>query len=200
MAYSIRDMAAALGVSKSQISRDKLDGMPMETPEAARAWRVEHRDLSRSVDGLLAGEREPKTPPAADSGLATAAGSAGRADPASPKSEEPDDDPAGDSAQYRQARADRERTNAERARIELEQLRGRLIDVGEARRLAFTSFRLLRDAVLNVPARVAAQAAAETDVLRVEQLIETELAAALARFDPARLLNETEDEDDDETD
>ena len=199
MGYSIRDMAAALGVSKSQASRDKLDGMPMETVQGARAWRDAHRDLSRGVEGRL-DAASSNNHPAADGGLATAAGAADRAAPASSDNETAEPAEPGDSAQYRQARASREQTNAERARIELDQLRGKLIDVDDARRLAFTAFRSLRDAVLNVPARVAAQAAAETDVLRVEQLLDAELVAALARFDPTRLLKDAaDDEGDDES-
>lgn len=180
MTLSVREMAAALGVSKSQVARDKGDGMPMASADAARQWRAEHRDLSRSVDGRL------DAPAAAEPGMAAAA-------PAAAAATE-----AGDSAEYRLARAERERTSADRARLELDQLRGRLIDVEEASRLAFTSFRAIRDALLNVPARVASQAAVETDPLKVEQLIEAELTAVLSRFDAEKLLADTDDEDEDD--
>lgn len=177
MTLSVRSMAVALGVSKSQVARDKQDGMPMHDADAARAWRLQHRDLARSVDGLL-GVEQP----------------AGAAAPAPAAEPEADD---GESGEYRQARATRERVNAERAQLELDQMRGRLIDVDEAARLAFTSFRAIRDAALNVPARIAAQAAAESDPLRVEQLVEAEISAALARFDPSKLLRDEDDEEED---
>jgi len=66
-----------------------------------------------------------------------------------------------------------------RERIELEQLRGSLISLEEAKRLAYTAFRSLRDAVLNVPARIKDQCAAETDSFEIEQIIDAELSAAL---------------------
>lgn len=188
-------MAAALGVSKSQIARDAQAGMPMDDPAAARAWREQQHDMSRTVEGRIdrtaptqqsQQPQQPQKPDAVDDQAADDTDTTD--DPAAPAD--------ADTAAYRTARADRERTNADRARIELDQLRGRLIDVDEARRLAFTAFRSLRDAVLNVPARVAAQAAAESDVLRVEHLIEGEIAAALARFEPTQLLTDTEETDD----
>lgn len=175
MALSMRAMAAELGVSKSQVARDAQAGMPMTDAAAARAWRLAQHDMSRTVDGRI--DRE--TPAA----------------PEQPKADA-DEPTAGDTSEYRQARATRERVNAERAQIELDQLRGRLIDLADAKRLAFTAFRSIRDAVMNVPARVAAQCAVETDAMRIEQLIEADLTAALTRFDPEKLLSESNDDDD----
>jgi hypothetical protein len=122
-----------------------------------------------------------------------------------PPQDADDDDPIvdtgtsgnADTEAYRKARAERERIRVEREQLELDQLRGQLIDLEEAKRLAFTAFRALRDAVLNVPARIKDQVAVESDAFRVEQLIETELAAALDKFDTARVLR---DDDDDEAD
>lgn len=105
---------------------------------------------------------------------------------------------ADDNAAYRQARGEREQLRLQRDRYELEQLRGSLISVDEAKRLAFTAFRSLRDAVLNVPARVKDQCAAETDALRIEQLLDAELSAALGGFNADQVLSEIDDEDDDD--
>ena len=190
---SVRGMAEALGVSKSQVDRDKQAGMPMHSAAAARAWREAQHDMSRTVEGRIDRPGTPDAPRPAVGGLASAAGAGGSVD--SPASTEPDEPAPGDTAEYRKARAERERTSADRAQLELDQLRGKLIDVDEAKRLAFTSFRSVRDAVLNVPARVAAQCAAETDALRVEQLIEDELSLALLRFAPDKLLADTEADD-----
>lgn len=107
--------------------------------------------------------------------------------------EEPID---GHSAAYREHRADRERLRKEREQLELDQLRGRLIGLDDAKRLAFTAFRSLRDAVLNVPARVKDQCAAEADALRIEQLLDAELTQALQAFDVAKALQVEADDDD----
>lgn len=190
-------MAAVLGVSKSQVARDAAAGMPMHDVDAARAWRLANHDISRTVEGridrpgpLRPGSTAP--PPLAQPGIVEA-----------PPSAEVDKPPAaippGDenTAAYREHRAAFEKTRSERAQLELDQLRGRLIELEEAKRLAFTAFRTLRDAVLNVPARIKDQCAAETDAFLVEQLIETELTLALETFEPAKLMQES---DDDETD
>lgn len=194
MAYSIRQLADILGVSKSQVARDKAAGMPMHDADAARAWRLAQHDVSRTVGGRIdrPGVLKDSTA-AAVGGLASATG-AGEAD-ASPASSEVDEPQDGDTAQFRTARAAREKTNAERAALELEQLRGRLIDLADAQRLAFTAFRSLRDAVLNVPARVKDQCAAMTDALAIEQLLEAELGTALGGFNPDRVLTEIDDDD-----
>lgn len=181
MGMSIRDMARALGVGKSQAQRDKADGMPMDSAQAAQAWRAAHRDVSRTVEGRI--DR-----PAAAANLA-----APPPPPAAPDEDEPKPD---DTVDYRKARTEREQIRRDRERMELDQARGLLIDSREAARLAFTSFRALRDSVLNVPARVAQQLAVETDPMRIEQILAAELAAPLNAVNEARLLTESDADDD----
>lgn len=108
-----------------------------------------------------------------------------------------DDEPADDSTAIgRRARAEREEIRRDRERIELDKLKGTVIDLDEARLLAFTAFRSLRDGLLNVPARIKDQCAAETDPLLVEQLIDSALTAELSRFDLSRVAQDQEDDDD----
>lgn len=95
---------------------------------------------------------------------------------------------------YRIERAKRERIRREREEAELAAYRGSLIDVAEAQRLAFTTFRTLRDAILNVPVRVKDLLAAETDPTRVESMLEHELAAALTQVDVDAILREQPDD------
>lgn len=177
-------MAKALGIGKSQCARDRQDGMPMHSVDAARAWRVAHRDVSRSADGRPGGQASPP-PPAGEDDAAAAAG-----------------DPLG--ADYRQARTERERIAAKRAQIELDQLRGQLIGLADARRVAFTAFRALRDAILQIPARVKDQLAASTDAMVCEALLDAELSAALGASAAAALptgdFRDEPDEGDDEPD
>lgn len=197
MTLSIRDLAAALGVSKSQAGRDVQAGMPTDDVERARAWRAANRDVSRTADGRI---DRPDAPPAAVGGMAPAAG-AGAASPAAPASSEEADAEIlpGDTAEYRKARTEREQIRRDRERMELDRDRGRLIDAADAARLAFTNFRALRDQAFNLPPRLAPQLAALTDPLQIEQLLEAELAAVFGGFDEQRLLAEqTDDEEDDD--
>lgn len=180
-------MAAALGdVTKSQVDRLYKQGMPRHSVEAARAWRLQNLELSRTADSRI--DRPVVQTPV---GLTDP--------PAGDAAEDAPDELVGEvdehAVAYREHRANRERLRAEKDQLELDQLRGRLIDLDEAKRLAFTAFRSLRDAVLNVPARIKDQCAAETDAFKVEQLIEAELTAALDAFDPAKVLREPDDDD-----
>lgn len=63
--------------------------------------------------------------------------------------------------------------------LENELRRGTLIDAIQAKRESFELARTVRDAILNVPDRVAAELAAETDPVRVFARLEAELRAAL---------------------
>ena len=197
MGLSIRDMAQALGVSKSQVSRDKLSGMPMTSPEAARAWRLAQHDMSRTVEGRIDRPGAPDTSAAAVGSVAPAAGAGGVQAP--PAGEGLDDDPPRptDTEEYRRWRAERERIRMEREQHEFDRDRGNSIALAEAQRLAFTAFRALRDGAMSIPARVKDLCAAKTDAAEIEQLLEAELAAVF-EVDPAALLRDTADEDDDD--
>jgi len=94
---------------------------------------------------------------------------------------------------YRESRATREHYTALKQRLEYEQLVGQLISVDEANRIAFTSFRALRDSVMNVATRIKDLLAAETDPHACEQLVENEISAALAGIDVSKLLSDQEE-------
>jgi len=105
----------------------------------------------------------------------------------------PDDNQA-----YREARAQREQLKLKRETLELQEFEGSLINVDEARRMAFTAFRNLRDQILNVPARVKDQCAASDDALHIEQMIEGELSAVLAEFDVSKVTQDADEQDDED--
>jgi hypothetical protein len=205
---SVRTLAAALGVSKSQVHRDALVGMPVHSVDAARAWRARVHDISRTVDGRIdrpgPGVRQEAQSLASGRPDAPSLAGARPDEPAAMPGavtvpqEPPEDAPQpGDTAEYRKARAERERTRAEREALELEQLRGKLIAIDEVSRIAFTAFRGLRDAIENVPARIKDQVAAEADPFHVERIMATELTSVLQSFDVAAAVSEPDDEDDD---
>ncbi len=204
MAYSVRAMAAALGVSKSQVDRDAKNGMPMDSPDAAQAWRRAHHDLSRTVHGRIDRPQAPGAP--ASAAAAPPVSAAAPPQPTRGTSDDPEgaDEPAdqaddADTAAFRKARAQREQIRCAREQLEFDELLGKLIPLADAQRIAFTSFRGLRDAVLNVPARLKDQLAATTDPMAVERLMEDELSAAFARYSEAAMVVEAADEDADET-
>ena len=119
--YSIRQMAAALGVSKSQVARDAKAGMPMQDLEAARAWRLANQDLTRTAEGRI--DR-----PAAVAGR-TLLPPGPTTDPDADSDEDPLPATATDkdTAAYRAERALREAIRRQREQLELEQLRNELV-------------------------------------------------------------------------
>lgn len=65
--------------------------------------------------------------------------------------------------------------SAEQKRLKAEQIAGKLVEVDGVEREAFNQARLLRDALLNIPDRVSASLAAETDPIVVHQMLTTEI-------------------------
>jgi hypothetical protein len=102
------------------------------------------------------------------------------------------------SSDYQRHRAKREEIRATREQIELDMLTGATLDLVSAQRIAFTAFRTLRDAVMNVPARTKDLLAAETDPTRIEAMLDKELAAALQAIDLKSIMKD-QNQDQEET-
>jgi hypothetical protein len=88
---------------------------------------------------------------------------------------------------YANARAAREVYEAKLKKLEWEEKLGTLLNRKAVEVAAFNRFRVLRDAILNVPTRLAAQIAAETDPATVHDLLETELRMVLEEFSGSKL-------------
>lgn len=151
-------MAGLLGVSKSQVSRDSKAGMPMSSADEARAWRLVNLDPSRTVAGRI--DRPVQTPERTHALAAQALLAPGPVSNTVPAAGE-DGDPAPeevdeDAKAYRQDRARNERIKADRAEIELQQMRRSLVPVAEVEQLEFTAGRLVRDRMEMLPPRASA--------------------------------------------
>jgi hypothetical protein len=88
-------------------------------------------------------------------------------------------DPFSNKAVYAKARAHRETYTAKLAKLEFEERSGRLIDRSEVERVWFESGQLIRDGILNVPARLGSLLASISDPHQVHQLLDAELRKAL---------------------
>ena len=91
---------------------------------------------------------------------------------------------ATDIAVYAQARAEREHYQAQMAKLSYERKLGNLIEREGVERAAKVFWSYLRDSILAIPARLAADLAAETDVARVRDLLDTELRDTFDRAAP----------------
>ncbi len=149
-------VARALGLSPAAISKLKKQGMPVHSAEAAQAWREARQSIAaRKPLPTLA---TPTPTPVAPS---------------------PQDHPGED---YDAARTRREIAEANLAELKEAEQQGKVIQVEAvraawARRLAGT-----RDALLQIPIRVAPVVAAESSIEQVSILLEAELRQALAEL------------------
>ena len=109
-------------------------------------------------------------------------------------------DPESEAAKksYHQSRSLREKINAENAQLDLDQRKGKLIDLEEAKALGYTTLRTLRDALRNTGPRIAAQVAALADPFECELLINAEIDAVLSSMTVEKILAEQYDGDDQE--
>lgn len=90
--------------------------------------------------------------------------------------------PAAGSLEYSRARAVRENYNARLAKLEFEMRTGKLVSRDEVQVSAFNKFRQFRDQMLNIPDRVSAMLAAETESAKVHRMLGTEIRKALNDF------------------
>lgn len=97
---------------------------------------------------------------------------------------------------YHESRATREKINAEQAQLDLDERKGKLIDVDDVKLLAFTALRSLRDALRNTGPRISAQLAAETDPFACEMLVNGEIDSALASITVEKILADQNDDED----
>ena len=164
-------MAAALGdVTKSQVHRLYEQGMPRHSADAARAWRLQNLELSRTADSRI-DRPQASAPPTS---------------PPAPPAEEPDDTPDQadeNTSAYRADRARNERIKADRAEIELQQLRGDLVLARAVTDMQYTVARIVRDRLLMVPGR----AATDLHALAIS-LVPEEYRPAVAKALPAHTL------------
>ena len=94
--------------------------------------------------------------------------------------DKPDDAPSGQQpTTFAQARLAREVFSAKLKKLEYETRIGKLVPTDEVSIKWYTLGRQIRDRVLGIASKLAPQLAAETDVRRVREILDTELTAIL---------------------
>jgi len=95
-------------------------------------------------------------------------------------------------ASYAPSRGMREGYLARIAKLEYEQMAGKLIDADEARAAMFVTARLVRENLLGIPSRLAPVIAGLTDRAEIQRLLEQEISTCLAELaNTARILKAT---------
>ena len=96
---------------------------------------------------------------------------------------EPSDSPRLETGlEYSRARAVRESYLARLTKIDFEERSRKLVNRDEVQVAAFNKFRQFRDRMLNIPDRVAAMVAAETDAAKCYEVLAGEVRRALNEF------------------
>lgn len=180
---SYSQLGELLGISKQAVGKAVKAGMPVDSIEAAEAWRRDNLDVSRTKTARV------------DVSASASSAAVGR--------DGGDDDApqATDDAAYKKARTEREQIRRDREALELERERGNLVDKQEVARLRFTEFRALRDALGHIGARTKDALSVATDPLQCEQIVTDEIERALGVFaDQILTRGVMQDDDDDDSD
>ena len=175
-AVGVTKLAAALGISKGQVSKLVKRGMPADSVEAAIQWRD---------DNLRPEWRKGADRPVTEKDVEPEVRCQVRHDaPFDAADSEPAERPEGqsDNQTYWAAKARREATLADLADIELAKARGSLVEIEAVRQWLQSSSRMLRDMILSVPNRIAAQLVATDDVGAAQRMMRDELRGVLEQF------------------
>lgn len=155
----------ALGLSPASMTKLKGQGMPVHSVAAAQAWREARQNVAQrkpAPDVVAPAAPAPRAPwvdPAAFGG----------AGPDFPSMGEDRDE----------ARTRREIAEANMAEMDEARLRRELIRVSAVQAQLSTDYATTRDAMLQIPARMAPLLAAEKDPAAVQNLLHTEIHQAL---------------------
>ena len=93
------------------------------------------------------------------------------------------------STAYAKARAGTQIYEALLKKLRYEERAKNLMPTAEVENARFTEFRILREACFNIPPRVAALIAGESDVTRCQQLLEAELTTVFSAFADGQLAD-----------
>jgi hypothetical protein len=102
--------------------------------------------------------------------------------PGEPRPDARSELPPATGVDYSRARAVRENYLARLAKIDYEERTGKLVSKDEVQVAAFNRFRQFRDQMLNIPDRLSALLAAETDPGKVYDVLASEIRKALNEF------------------
>lgn len=155
----------ALGLAPATITKLKGQGMPVDSVESARAWREARQNIA-------ARKAEPKTKPNYDRVGGDDFRAMIRANEVKPDGTELDET-------HDAARTRREIAEANLAEMKEAELRGELIRIAAVKTTLATVFATTRDALLQIPSRLAPLLAADVDPASVQNTLHSEIHQAL---------------------
>lgn len=154
-------LGRALGLSPAAVTKLKQQGMPVDSVQAAQAWREQRQNVAQRKP-LPAGAPVPRRPAAA---------------PPSPPADEWLLSEDHDSARTRLRISE-----ANQAEMLEAEMRGELIRLDVVRSQLASVLSSTRDSLMQIPSRLSAVLAAEGDAARVHQLLQAEIHQALSQL------------------
>lgn len=154
------ELAQALQVSPAVVCRDARRGMPTDSVEAARDWRARHLRPRVKI-----GQAAPSPATAAPS-LA----------PPAPRPELELDE---DRISYEEARRRREAAEAQRAELQLAELRGDLVRMSDVRSAYAKRIAAARQALLQMPSRVTPVIVSDPSAGGIDRALRREISGVL---------------------
>lgn len=159
-------LGRALGLSPAAITKLKGQGMPVDSVAAAQAWREARQNVAQRKPAPDRPELEPAPLRRVElNGIPVFGGGP------------PLDFPPGEDRD--EARTRREIAEANMAEMDEARLRRELIRVSAVQAQLSTDYATTRDAMLQIPARMAPLLAAEKDPAAVQSLLHAEIHQAL---------------------
>jgi len=158
----------ALNLSPAAMTKLKQQGMPVDSVQSAQAWRVARQNVAQRKAVPPALQPVRAAPPAAQR-AAAAAPAADRLPPPEYLHDESHD----------AARTRREIAEANLAEMREAETRGELIRLSAVRTALGTAFATAREALLQLPSRLAPQLAGETDPASIQNLLHAEIHKTL---------------------
>ena len=161
--YSQAAIGRALNLSPASMTKLKKQGMPVDSVESAQAWRVARQNVAaRKV-----------APPAVVANMASLP------KPPPPGYFPPPESPGED---HQEARTRREIAEANLAEMREAEERGSLIRVEAVKTSLASVFSTLREALLQIPPRLAPLLAANSDPASVQNALHAEIHQALMQL------------------
>lgn len=151
------DIARALDVDPAMVTRWEKRGMPVYDIEAAKRWRS--ANIRPRAKAPSTQEQAPQHGPSGSAPGSVANGS-----------------------DYWEAKTRREIAEASKAEMEMKKMSGNLVERDLVERASYEAGRLLRDMVLSVPSKSAAELAALSTPQEVESYLREALRRVLAEL------------------
>ena len=175
IAVNIPSQAAigrALGLSPASITKLKNQGMPVDSVASAQAWRVARQNVAARkpvAPAVAPAPRLPVPPPAA----------------AFPPLDRPDDAGFDTGEDHDAARTRLRISEANLSEMREAEERGALIRVDAVKAALSVAMATVREALLQIPSRLAPLLAADTDPASVQNLLHAEIHQALEHLSGA---------------